>query len=208
MSFKKMDPDVYRSDGHIRASLATSPGGKEHGSNKQHGNVGYSVRQPRYLRYLSKTGGFASPPLGGFALSLSKAGQSGTAFQRGAVNRVRMRRAIDGLRTSGASDTRFVTRFSFVLFGGGDRPFMPSDLHCLLEPLELMARLAALVPPPRMHFTRFHGVFAPPGPDSPGSGGPLVHLLNHVGIATPCRYTMTYRLIGNEPWPLNCQART
>lgn len=101
-----------------------------------------------------------------------------------------------------------MTRFSFVLFGGGDRPFMPSDLHCLLEPLELMARLAALVPPPRMHFTRFHGVFAPPGPDSPGSGGPLVHLLNHVGIATPCRYTMTYRLIGNEPWPLNCQART
>ncbi|WP_442958373.1 hypothetical protein [Povalibacter sp.] len=24
-----------------------------------------------------------------------------------------------------------------------------------------MARLAALVPPPRMHLTRFHGVFAP-----------------------------------------------
>jgi hypothetical protein len=26
-------------------------------------------------------------------------------------------------------------------------------------PLDLMARLAALVPPPRMHLTRFHGVF-------------------------------------------------
>jgi hypothetical protein len=26
---------------------------------------------------------------------------------------------------------------------------------------DLMARLAALVPPPRMHLTRFHGVFAP-----------------------------------------------
>lgn len=33
--------------------------------------------------------------------------------------------------------------------------------HIMLEPLELMARLAALVPPPRMHLTRFHGVFAP-----------------------------------------------
>jgi len=27
--------------------------------------------------------------------------------------------------------------------------------------LNLMARLAALVPPPRMHLTRYHGVFAP-----------------------------------------------
>jgi hypothetical protein len=37
----------------------------------------------------------------------------------------------------------------------------------------LMARLAALVPPPRMHFTRFHGVFAPTGPDSPRKWWPL-----------------------------------
>ena len=35
------------------------------------------------------------------------------------------------------------------------------ETHVLLEPLELMARLAALVPPPRMHLTRYHGVFAP-----------------------------------------------
>ena len=33
--------------------------------------------------------------------------------------------------------------------------------HIVLEPLHLMARLAALVPPPRMHLTRYHGVFAP-----------------------------------------------
>jgi Putative transposase len=33
--------------------------------------------------------------------------------------------------------------------------------HVLLEPLEFLARLAALVPPPRMHLTRYHGVFAP-----------------------------------------------
>ena len=29
-----------------------------------------------------------------------------------------------------------------------------------LEPLDFIARLAALVPPPRAHLTRFHGVFA------------------------------------------------
>jgi hypothetical protein len=33
--------------------------------------------------------------------------------------------------------------------------------HIVLEPLDLMAGLAALVPPRRMHLTRFHGVFAP-----------------------------------------------
>ena len=33
--------------------------------------------------------------------------------------------------------------------------------HIVLESLDLMARLAALVPPPRMHLTRYHGVFAP-----------------------------------------------
>jgi Putative transposase len=33
--------------------------------------------------------------------------------------------------------------------------------HVLLEPLDFLGRRAALVPPPRMHLTRYHGVFAP-----------------------------------------------
>ena len=40
-------------------------------------------------------------------------------------------------------------------------PYRDGTTHLVLEPLDLMARLAALVPPPRMHLTRFHGVFAP-----------------------------------------------
>ncbi len=35
-------------------------------------------------------------------------------------------------------------------------------MHVVFEPLDFMARLAALVPRPRMHLTRFHGGFAPP----------------------------------------------
>jgi len=31
----------------------------------------------------------------------------------------------------------------------------------VFEPLDFIARLAALVPPPRAHLTRYHGVFAP-----------------------------------------------
>lgn len=40
-------------------------------------------------------------------------------------------------------------------------PYRDGTSHIVLEPLDLMARLAALVPPTRMHLTRYHGVFAP-----------------------------------------------
>jgi len=40
-------------------------------------------------------------------------------------------------------------------------PYRDGTTHIVLEALDLMARLAALVPPPRMHLTRYHGVFAP-----------------------------------------------
>ena len=33
--------------------------------------------------------------------------------------------------------------------------------HIVLAPLEFMQRLAALVPRPRLHLLRFHGVLAP-----------------------------------------------
>jgi hypothetical protein len=39
-------------------------------------------------------------------------------------------------------------------------PYRDGTTHIVLDPLDLMARLAALVPPRRMHLTRFHGVFA------------------------------------------------
>ncbi len=41
------------------------------------------------------------------------------------------------------------------------KPYRDGTNHIVVEPLDLMARLAALVPPPRMHLTRYHGVFAP-----------------------------------------------
>ena len=41
------------------------------------------------------------------------------------------------------------------------RPFRDGFTHVVLEPLDFMARLAALEPRPRLNLTRFHGVFAP-----------------------------------------------
>ena len=40
-------------------------------------------------------------------------------------------------------------------------PFRDGSTHVVLEPMDFIARLAALVPRPRLNLTRFHGVFAP-----------------------------------------------
>ena len=39
-------------------------------------------------------------------------------------------------------------------------PYSDGTTHVLFEPLDFIARLAALVPRPRVNLTRFHGVFA------------------------------------------------
>lgn len=40
-------------------------------------------------------------------------------------------------------------------------PHRDGTTHVMFEPLDFIARLAALVPRPRVHLTRYHGVFAP-----------------------------------------------
>jgi len=40
-------------------------------------------------------------------------------------------------------------------------PYKDATTHVIFEPLDFIARLAALVPKPRVNLTRFHGVFAP-----------------------------------------------
>jgi hypothetical protein len=52
----------------------------------------------------------------------------------------------------------------------------------IFEPLDFIARLAALVPPPRVNLTRYHGVFAPNSRDR--------------ALITPAR-----RRKGNPPQP-------
>jgi hypothetical protein len=47
--------------------------------------------------------------------------------------------------------------------------------HAIFEPLDFIARLAALVPKPRVNLTRFHGVFV--------RGGPAIHGVALHGVA-------------------------
>ena len=41
------------------------------------------------------------------------------------------------------------------------RPAPDGSTHLVLTPLALLKKLAALIPPPRVHHVRFHGVFGP-----------------------------------------------
>ena len=43
-------------------------------------------------------------------------------------------------------------------------PYRDGTTHVIFEPLDFIARLAALVPKPRVNLTRYHGVFAPNSP--------------------------------------------
>lgn len=40
-------------------------------------------------------------------------------------------------------------------------PWKNGTTHAEFEPVDFIAKLAALMPPPRTHLTRFHGIFAP-----------------------------------------------
>ena len=44
-------------------------------------------------------------------------------------------------------------------------PYRDGTTHVIFEPEDFIARLAALVPKPRAHLTRYHAVFAPASPD-------------------------------------------
>lgn len=41
------------------------------------------------------------------------------------------------------------------------KPYSDGKSHLVFSPLEFLEKLAALVPPPRAHLTRFHGILAP-----------------------------------------------
>jgi hypothetical protein len=44
-------------------------------------------------------------------------------------------------------------------------PYRDGTTRVIFEPEDFIARLAVLVPKPRAHLTRYHGVFAPASPD-------------------------------------------
>ena len=90
---------------------------------------------------------------GGFSLHAGLDNQTG---QRAKLERLcryvsRPPLAVERLALTASGHVRYLLK----------TPYRNGTTHIVVEPQDLMARLAALVPPPRMHLTRYHGVFAP-----------------------------------------------
>jgi hypothetical protein len=68
-------------------------------------------------------------------------------------------------------------------------PFRDGTTHILFSPEDFMARLAALVPRPRVNLTRYHGVFAPNSPFRkdivPGAAKPARRKRKHTATSAP-----------------------
>jgi len=89
----------------------------------------------------------------GFSLH---AGVSAAAHQRDKVERLCRYIARPAVATGRLSLTaQGLVRYTLKT------PYRDGTTHVVFEPLDFIARLAALVPKPRVHLTRFHGVFAP-----------------------------------------------
>jgi hypothetical protein len=71
-------------------------------------------------------------------------------------------------------------------------PYRNGTTHVIFEPLDFTARLAVLVPKPRVKFTRFHGVF---GPNS-----------KHRGHVTPARRGKGRKALSGTAWKDKTQA--
>jgi hypothetical protein len=89
----------------------------------------------------------------GFSLH---AGVAAGADQRGALERLcryiaRPAVAIERLSLTAQGHIRYALK----------TPYRDGTTHVIFEPLDFLARLAALVPSPGVNLTRYHGVFAP-----------------------------------------------
>ena len=68
-------------------------------------------------------------------------------------------------------------------------PWRDGTTHLVMSPLEFMQRLAALVPRPRLHLIRFHGVLAPNAKLRPmvvPQGPATPQQANEAAAADPC----------------------
>jgi hypothetical protein len=89
------------------------------------------------------------------------------------------RPAISMERLSRLPDGRLVYRLK--------RMWSDGSTDVVYEPQDFMAKLAALIPAPRVHLTRFHGILAPPPNAGPGSFPNHHIIISTTTTAAACR---------------------
>ena len=78
-----------------------------------------------------------------------------------AQDRCKLERLCRYIARSGVSEKRLAITTHGKVRYQLKTPYRDGTTHVIFEPLDFIARLAALVPKPRVNLTRFHGVFAP-----------------------------------------------
>ncbi len=73
----------------------------------------------------------------------------------------RVRRIASGYGVTAAPPRLFFLSFDGRVMYGLRHPWRNGATSVIFEPLDLIAKLAALVPPPRFNLVRYHGIFAP-----------------------------------------------
>nr|BBI40692.1 IS91 family transposase [Pseudomonas sp.] len=91
--------------------------------------------------------------VGGFSLHAGVAAEAHESHKLEKLCRYITRPAVSEKRLSISPQGR--VRYSLKT------PWRNGTTHVEFEPVDFIAKLAALVPPPRAHLTRFHGIFAP-----------------------------------------------
>nr|QLJ19206.1 transposase [Proteus mirabilis] len=111
----------------------------------------------RVCRHLTRKGWLEGEgeagKVGGFSLHAGVAAEAHESHKREKLCRYITRPAISEKRLSIALQGR--VRYQLKT------PWRNGTTHVEWDPVDFIAKLAALVPPPRAHLTRFHGVFAP-----------------------------------------------
>jgi hypothetical protein len=102
---------------------------------------------------LQPTPGALTASHGGFSLNAAVACGAGESDKLERLCRYMARGPVSNERLSIDGDGLVVHELK--------RPFRDGTTQCLFEPLDFLARLAALIPRPRSHLVRYHGVFAP-----------------------------------------------
>jgi hypothetical protein len=97
--------------------------------------------------------GAAASQVGGFSL------HAGVAAR--ADERKKLERLCRYISRPAVSEARLSLTPSGLVRYQLKTPYSDGATHVLFEPLDFIARLAALVPKPRVNLTRYHGVFAP-----------------------------------------------
>lgn len=77
------------------------------------------------------------------------------------TNKARLEQLVRYTARPAVSETRLSESHNGDIHYRLKKAWSDGTTHVVFSPLEFMEKLAALVPPPRIHLTRFHGILAP-----------------------------------------------